>query len=361
MPSCAVTSSGPAGCDRSSPSDRVTGPVRQAAALVQASPAAAMRLLAPYLAAEPDDWFALCLAAQALIALDDSEQSLRMSRRAAELNPTDDWPVRLQAIAHRNLGHTYDAPRIARQSVLVNPANWQTHYLVANTDLWADAVGPYSMAAAERARELAPDEPSTHTMVGQIALAMGKSRLAVRSLEQALRLDPENTVARHELARAHLRRFRLAKSVTGFLAVGRMDPTIPQTRINLHNIAIRTVQLLHYTILAACMLNPFSAQASAALVVLVVCRALVWARYRGGRALLRFAAGIPRRDPLLVVWAGLLLLAGALLVVRGALTLGRPAGTAADSGLTGAAFLLILAGVITTWIRRVHFRPDRGR
>jgi Flp pilus assembly protein TadD len=337
----------------------VTGPVRQAAALVQASPNAAMRVLAPYLATEPDDWFALCVAAQALIGLDDCNRSLEMSRRAAQLNPNDDWPLRLQAIAHRNLGHTDVAPQLARQSVLVNPANWQTHYLVANTDLWAEAVGPYSMAAAEKARELAPDEPSTHNLVGQLALAMGKSRLAIQSLEQALRLDPENPIAQHELARAHLRRFRLAKSATGFLAVGRMDPSIPQTRINLHSIAIRTVQLLHYTILAACLLNPFSAQASAGLVLVVVLGALLWARYRGGPALLRFAAGIPRRDPLLVAWAAALLLAGSLLVVRGALTVGEPAGTAADGGLRAAASVLILAGVAITWIRRTRYRPSR--
>lgn len=339
----------------------MTNPVRQAAALVQASPAAAMRLLGPYLAGEPDDWYANCLAAQALIALEECERSLELSRRAAQLNPTDDWPVRLQAIAHRNLGNTAMASWSARRSVLINPANWQTHYLVANTDLWADQVGPHTMAAATKARELAPDEPSTHNLVGQVALALGKSRLAIRSLEQALRLDPENSIARHELARAHLRRFRLAKSVTGFLAVGRMDPTIPQTRINLHAIAVRTVQLLHYLIVAACLLSPISAPVSAALVLLIVLGGLLWARNRGGPALLRFVAGIPRRDPLLAVWAGLVLVAGALLVLRGALTLGKPAGTAAGGGLPGTALLLLGLGVLVTWIRRMFFkRPDHS-
>jgi tetratricopeptide (TPR) repeat protein len=336
----------------------VTSPVQRAAALLEASPASAMRLLAPHLAAEPDDWYALCLAAQALIALGDCQRSLELSRRAAQLNPSDDWPARLQAIAHRNAGHTFDAPRIARHSVLINPANWQTHFLVASTDLWAEAATWQSMLAAEKARELAPDEPSTHNLVGQLALALGKSRLAVRSFEQALRLDPENSIAQHELARAHLRRFRIGKSLLGFLAVGRLDPSLPQTRINLHAIATRAVQLLHYAILVACVLNPFSAQASAGLVLVIVLGALTWARHRGGPALLRFVAGIPRRDPLLVAWAGLLLLAGALLVLRGVLTIGRPAGTAADSGLTGAAFALIVAGVVTTWIRRIHYKPS---
>jgi tetratricopeptide (TPR) repeat protein len=337
----------------------MTGPVRQAAALVDASPAAALRLLAPYLAAEPDDWYALCLAAQALLALKNCEESLRLSRRAAEVNPTNDWPIRLQAVAHRDLGNPIAAAQAARQSVSANPGNWQTHYLVAHIDLRTDNVGPDTRAAAEQARRLAPDQPDTHNIVGQVALAMHRSRRAVRSFEQALRLDPENALARHELARAHLRRFRIAKSVTGLLAVGRLDPTLAQTRVNLHIIAIKVVALLHLTILTACVLSPFSARASAALVLLPVLGALLWAYRRGGPALLRVAAGIPRRDPLLVIWAGLLLVCGGLLVLRGALTLGGPAFTAHSNALDAGAIVLMFISGFVPWLRRGNLHPKR--
>ncbi len=338
----------------------MSSPVLRAAAVMESSPASAMRLLAPHLAAEPDDWYALCLAAQALIALDDCERSLEMSRRAAELNPSDDWPVRLQAIAHRNAGHTLAAPRIARRSVLVNPANWQTHYLVASTDLWADAATAQSMLAAEKARELAPDEPSTHNLVGQVALALGRSRLAIRSFEQALRLDPENSIAQHELARAHLRRFRIGKSVTGFLAAGRLDPSLPQTRINLHAIAIRAVQLLHYTIFVAFLIGQALPPVAAALVAVIGIGAAAWARYRGGPALMRFVAGLWRSDRLLMIWASLLTAAGAVLIVRPLLSLGhRQTGyPPPHAELQAVVLTLLVGGVITSWIRRVHYKPD---
>jgi tetratricopeptide (TPR) repeat protein len=318
---------------------------------VEASPAAAMKVLAPYLATEPDDPYALGLAAQALIGLGENRRSLEMSRRAAQLNPDSDWPVRLQALAHRNLGNNYDAHQLARRSVQISPGNWQTHFLVGNTDLWAREVGEGSMAAAEKARELAPDEPDTHNLVGQIALAMGKNRLAVRSLEQALRLDPENSVAQHELARAHLRRWRLAKSVTGFLDAGRLDPSMEQVRINLHALAIRTVLVLHWTIFGATFVGAAWPPVAGALVLVIVLGALLWARRRGGQALRRFAASLPRQDPYLVAWAGVLLLAAAMLVVRGVLTIGRPVGAAGDDGLGMAPLGLVLVGAFLSRFR----------
>jgi tetratricopeptide (TPR) repeat protein len=338
-------------------SDRL--PVHRAAALVETSPAAAMQLLAPYLASEPDDWFALCVAAQALLKLADPAQALTLAYRASGLNPTDDWPLRLQALALRNLGRFAESQSVARSSVLVSPANWQTHYMVACTDLWAQAVTDHSMAAAEKARELAPDEPRTHELVGQIALARGKSRRAVRSLEQALRLDPENSVARHELARAHLRQFRFAKSLRGFLAVGRMDPTIPQTQINLHNIAIRAMTFLHYAIFIGFLASPSAPVLSAAGLAAVAALVVTWARYRGGPPLRRFLASLWVRDRLLVVWAGMASTAGLILIVRPVLSIGhRQTGDPLPhSNLLSVVLVLLVAGIITSWIRR--FRSKR--
>jgi len=328
-----------------------TGPVQLAAGLVDTSPAVAMRLLAPYLASEPDDPYALCLAAHALIDLDQLERSLEMSRRAARLAPDEDWPIRLQASALVDLGRTDEARHLARLSVRTSPGNWQGHYLVAATDLAAKAVRADSMAAAEQARRLAPDEPAAHVVVGQVALARRRPRLATQSFEQALRLDPDDTAARHELARAQLRRFRLAAAVSGFLAVGRMDPTNRTARTNLTLIVARAALVLHYTSLIACRLSPSSAQGSAALVLVVLSGAVVWLRSRGGPALYRFLASIPRSDVLLTTWIGLLLLADALLILGGLLTLGRPFGTAASGELSGPASAMIILGLLLSWIR----------
>lgn len=337
----------------------MAGPVEQAAALVDSSPAVAMRLLAPYLAREPDDPYALCLAAQALIGLAEFERSLELSRRAAQLLPDDDWPIRLQVSALIDLRRAREARKLARLGVRTDPGNWQLHYLVARADVAAKRVRAESMAAAERARRLAPDEPATHIVVGQVALARRRPRLATRSFEQALRLDPDNATARHELARAQLRGFRVAAAVSGFLAVGRMDPTNRTARYNLTVIVVRAALVLHYTSLIACRVSPSSAQGSAALVLVVLTGALLWLRRRGGPALYRFLASIPRSDALLTTWFGLLLLADALLILGGLLTLGRPFDTAASGGLTGTASVAIIIGLLLSWIRRGRVRAPR--
>ena len=334
--------------------------VQRALVLVDASPAAAMQLLAPYLASEPDDPMALCVAAQAMLKLAKPTEALRMSQRAASLSPSDDWPLRLQALAMHQLDRNWDAQNLARHSVAVNPNVWQTHYMVGCADLWAEAVTPHSQAAAEKARELAPDEPRTHELVGQIALAMGRSKVAVTSFENALRLDPDDAVAQHELARAHFRRMRIGKSLQGFLAVGRMDPSIKQTRINLHNVFIRATLFLHYAVFLAALLSRPAPVVSAILLAAFAIGVLLWARYRGGPALLRFARGLWSRDKLLVTWAGLASTAGVLIIVRPLLSIGhaQTGNPPPHSGILTVALLMLVAGVAVSWIRRGRVRPD---
>ena len=218
----------------------------------------------------------------------------------------------------------WDAQHLARQSVVVRPGNWQTHYMVACADLWAGQVTEHSRAAAEKARELEPSEPRTHELCGQMALARGRSREAVACFEEALRLDPDNAVAQHELARAQFRRFRIAKAVQGFLAVGRMDPSIQQTQINLQNIAVRATLFLHYAVFLAFLASRPQPVLSAVLLAAFALGVLLWARYRGGPALFRFARSMWGRDRLLVAWAGLASAAGVLIIIRPLLSLGHP-------------------------------------
>jgi tetratricopeptide (TPR) repeat protein len=333
--------------------------VHQAAALVQAgSPAAAMQVLAPYLASEPDDPYALCLGAQSLLDLADPARSLELSRRAAFLRPDDDWAVRLQALALSELQQHAAAQAVARQSVLIGPDNWRTHYLVAFTDTRGRTVNQHSMAAAVRARELAPDEPDTHRLVGTVALRLRQRRVAVQSLEQALRLDPEDAISQHELARAHMQQFRIARSLRGFLAVGRLDPSIEQTRINLHNVMIRAVLVMHYSILVAYFLSLALPIPTAVAVAAVAIGIGLWTRLRGGPALLRFLRTLWSGDRLLVVWAGLLATAAALLVIRPLLSLGhhQTGSDAPHQGLSTLTLCLVFAGVAVSWIRRSRTR-----
>lgn len=333
--------------------------VYQAAALVDAgSPAAAMRVLTPYLASEPDDPYALCIGAQSLIELEDSRRALELARRASMLRPDDDWPIRLRALALRNLSDFEQSRAVARRSVQVNPGNWQTHYLVALSDLWANAVTHNSMEAAVRARELAPEEGDTHRLLGSIALELRKPRIASRSLEQALLLNPEDAVARHELARAQVRMLRFGKALHGFLAVGQMDPTISQTQQNLHRLAVRAVVVLHYTMLITFFSSAFLPIETAVGVGAVGIAIAVWVRFRGGPALLRFARTLWVRDRFLVVWAGLLLISAVLVIVRPLLWIGHPhaGGSSSSQQLLTLGRALILVGAVISWIRRSRLK-----
>lgn len=334
--------------------------VGAASQLVRANPAAALRLLTPYLAREPDDPDALCVAAQAQLGLSEPEQALSSARRAGRLAPHDDWPLRLQTLALHQLGRDWDAQNLARHSVAANPGHWQTHYLVACADLWANAVTDHTVAAAAQARTLAPDEPSTHEIVGQVALAQGRTRQAVAAFEAALALDPEDAVAAHELARAQLRRFRIAKSVKGFLAVGRMDPTIRQTHLNLRHLAVRATLVLHYAVFGALLLSRPQPVLAAILLTAFATVVLGWTRLRGGPALYRFARGLWRTDRLLVSWAGLASGAGLLLIIRPVLSIGhRQTGNPLpQQNLLDLALLMLLAGVVISWVRRNRVRAD---
>ncbi|HEX2904998.1 MAG TPA: tetratricopeptide repeat protein [Jatrophihabitans sp.] len=325
--------------------------VRRARLIVEASPAAAMQLLTPYLASEPDDPMALCVAAQALLKLSRPDQAWQLARRATTLNPRDDWPLRLQTLACHELHRHWDAQELARRSVAVNPSNWQTHYLVGCADLWAERVSEHSAAAAAKARELAPAEPRTHELVGQIALARGRSREAIACFQQALRLDPDNAVAQHELARSELRRGRLGRALVGLRAAGRLDPRLHQVRVNLHNVVIRMVQVLHYMLMLACFGSVASAPIAGGLLLVAMVATGAWAWSRGGRPLVLVVRAVPRNDPLLAVWACCLLTGSLVLFLRAILTVGKPVGTSAASPLIGVVVALLAAGVVSTWLR----------
>ncbi|MEO6703622.1 MAG: tetratricopeptide repeat protein [Jatrophihabitantaceae bacterium] len=339
----------------------MTGQValHQAAALLEAGQAgAAMRLLTGYLASEPDDPYAQCLAARSLLDLDEPGRAFELARRAAARSPAEDWPIRLQTLALVNLHRFDEAQLVARQAVLVNPGSWQTHYLVAFADASSHSATGHSLAAAEQARALAPAEACTHRMAGTIALQLGQRALAVRCFNEALRLDPNDAIAQHELARAHLKQWRIAKSLQGFLAAGRLDPRLGQPAANLHQIMERAVIVLHYATLLAYFLSATAPVGVALAVATVTVAVTAWARARGGPQLLRFAGTLRTRDPLLVVWAGLLGVAAGLLVLRPLL----PAGSAASNSPSAADFALtasvvsILAGVIVSWVRRSRLR-----
>ena len=187
--------------------DDSAGAVRRAEHLLQINrPREALRALATTLAHEPDNADALCLGAQAEMALDDFEQARDLASRAAAAAPSAEWPMRLLALSLLQMGQPYEAYQAARGAVAKAPHLWQAHHTMAQTCAGTFGMKSVAYAAAGKAIELAPLEPDAHAILGRVALESGDHGTAERALRKALRLDPNHAVARTDLGRLQLLR-----------------------------------------------------------------------------------------------------------------------------------------------------------
>ncbi len=263
---------------------------------------AALRFVEPYLAEHPDDPRALCLAGEALLGLQQSRRAVQLAERAAVASPDEDWPLRIQAQGYQNLGQPDLAQRAARQAVRTAPASWQSHYLSALSDSWMAGVTSATLDRAARARELAPKESEAHRLYGSIALEIGRPRLARPALEAALGLNPQNLLARQELARLDLRGNRFGQALSGLLSAGRTDPSTPATSDQLHRLVKQFEGAARYPVFLALTAAGYWPH-STALVLVLLLGAFGWRVQRaGGRILLQLVPGVLARDRRLAVW-----------------------------------------------------------
>src|SRR5208337_2593336 len=115
-------------------------------------------LLARVVSAEPECSRAWCLMARAHLGADRYAEAVSAAKRAAALDPADEWPHRLASNALVHLGNYPDALRAAYDACRLAPGYWQTHVCVAQAALVFFKEAAATEAAA-RARDLAPNEP----------------------------------------------------------------------------------------------------------------------------------------------------------------------------------------------------------
>jgi len=170
--------------------------------------AAAIGLLGHVLAAEPDSGRGWCLLARAQLGAGRPADALASARRAAVLDPADDWPGRLASTALVTLGRHADAVAAAAQSRRTAPQHWRPHVCLAQA---AAAAGQHEVAAeaAAQALALAPEEPDVHVTAGKAALGRGDLRTAAACQRAALALEPGHAGALNEL---------------GLISLGARDP-----------------------------------------------------------------------------------------------------------------------------------------
>ena len=106
--------------------------------------------------------------------------------------------------APRQLGRHDEAQTAAELAVQLDPQHPRWHQRVAHALLAAGRRPKDAVRAAQTAVRLAPDQAPCHVTYGSAAAAAGLRGTARRSFHTALRLDPVNVAARHELARLSL-------------------------------------------------------------------------------------------------------------------------------------------------------------
>ncbi|WP_430781201.1 tetratricopeptide repeat protein [Actinoplanes sp. G11-F43] len=212
--------------------------------LGRGEPAAAAELLGPILAAEPDHVPALVLMTHAQLALKKPELADELARRAVEHAP--EWPDALSALSrvHTEMGRHDEAIATARAAADRQPLNPFRHHRLA----WALLEdGRFAVEAEHAAREairLDPQEADFRITYAMVMKQLNLNDRARQALRDALALEPDNPIARHELAAldvVHHNPFaltRLARGASGLVGALRSDPKQEASRFLL-DLALR--------------------------------------------------------------------------------------------------------------------------
>ncbi|MEO9152703.1 MAG: tetratricopeptide repeat protein [Lapillicoccus sp.] len=325
-------------------------------------PDEALALLGPALAERPDDAALLTSAAYAWLLKGDDGQAATMARRASAADPHDDRALRIQASALLHLGDAHQAAGLAYRAVQLAPHAHITHLLYARCLGRIPGAHEQAWAEAMRTVELAPNDPSAHVLVAELAYPAENVvnpyalDIAEDALQHALRLDPQNSTAMNDLARVRLRRSRRIGAMSGFSDALTADP---HNETALHNTGVVLGGFLrpaHWMILGATVVSlmvqgPGSGAAGRILqggLALGVVGVVAWVVVRVRRAVPRrsrvFLREFARHNGWAVAWAGCLALAVLLLLAGPVLP------EAARATAVGLALVSVTGGVLCSWV-----------
>jgi Flp pilus assembly protein TadD len=203
----------------------------------------AARRVATVLAGEPDNVDALVLMAQAQLGLSRPATALPPASRAAALAPGDGHPLGVLSRVFTDLHRHPEAVDAAYEAVRREPHHPHRHNRAAWALLGAGRPAE-AEAPAHRAVTLAPQHADFHITYAVVMKRLKREERARAALLEALRLEPDNSVARHELATLdvlHRNMFalgRLARGAEGLAGALRSNPAQQQSRLML-DLALR--------------------------------------------------------------------------------------------------------------------------
>lgn len=218
----------------------------------------AVVLLRQLLAADPHDAGVLRMLAYALVRLGEHGAALDAAHQALALDPEDEWGHRLASTALAALGRWVPAVTAAQESVRLAPGNWRGHAHLARALVDRAVHSPAAFngpvlrgarQAAERAVELAPEEPDAHYAQALVAQRRGRVGEARAGYRRALQLDPEHVGALTALGELQP---RLSGAANLFGSALRVDPRSAHAVGHLRDVGFRL--LLGYGLLGFLLL-----------------------------------------------------------------------------------------------------------
>jgi tetratricopeptide (TPR) repeat protein len=208
----------------------------------------AASLLAPIVAAEPENSQAWCLLAAAHIGAGRSAEAAAAAERAISVAPADAWPYRLASIAHRRPGEITTAIRLASEACRLAPNEWRGYICLAHALLATEVDFDAAAQAAANALRLAPNEPDAHFIAGQVSYAQQNWKAARAHYQRALALHPTHSGALNELGRVSIHRGGHRRAAGHFIQAARSEPGV---RIYGSNAEAVIRRVLGLTVLAA--------------------------------------------------------------------------------------------------------------
>jgi tetratricopeptide (TPR) repeat protein len=213
-------------------------------------PQAAAQLLGPVLAAEPDHLRALVLMTHAQLALKRTDRALEVADHAVRVAPESAEALGALSRVMTALDRHDEAVGTAVAALQREPENAYRHNRLAWALLGDGRRGIEAEQAARTAVHLDPQEADFRITYAMVMKQLDLADRARQALRDALKLEPDNAVAQHELAtldvsgRNPFALARLARGVSGLAGALRADPQQQASRFML-DVALR--RFLVYT------------------------------------------------------------------------------------------------------------------
>jgi tetratricopeptide (TPR) repeat protein len=199
----------------------------------------------------PTEIEALSDAAAIALDLGDHWESIRLTEQVLNREPRHfgAQATRARALAaNRRWG---DARLAAEELRRQYPNVWAAHSEYALIDIEIRAVTKWTVEAAREGVRLAPDEPMAHVIAGDVHLTLREVRSAAAAYREALRLDPNHSHARHNLAVAERSRVGTAATGSAFADVLGMSPDFDLAAKNIVGTLERPLYWLRLILIAA--------------------------------------------------------------------------------------------------------------